>query len=206
MNKGYNLILLEPQKTKEIVDEINSNIKGQGLIEILEGNIDYLSKFNEKNFDFIIAVDIITGLTELEKQIEFLNNIYRILKRNGIFITTLRTLYSPIRALGITKPDEISKDIIGLANFLSSGKFKSKTEPDKEYVFFHPSFIKSIFETNRFKTLKVFSLESLFPFSSQKIEMLEDKNWKIWFELNYQLASDPSIWGLSENMLYIGKK
>jgi hypothetical protein len=40
----------------------------------------------------------------------------------------------------------------------------------------------------------------------EKVNLLQGEAWEAWVDLNYRCASDPTIHGAAEHLLYVGRR
>jgi hypothetical protein len=87
-----------------------------------------------------------------------------------------------------------------------------KNEPDyqgfPDAYFFLPPELEALFKKQGAETLEMATCEGLSAHLKEETnEIYKDKNkWKFWLDLILKTCTDPTILGLGEHFLYVGKK
>lgn len=119
------------------------------------------------------------------------------------------TRYAPLRWVVKNAPDsyqhhEAAEQILntGIQRARPDAIRFGKTNPN----FAHPTEVRSLMESEGFKTLDLIACEGVVSLIEEKINELSVELWEAWVELNYRLGRDPSIHGAAEHVLYAGRK
>jgi hypothetical protein len=72
--------------------------------------------------------------------------------------------------------------------------------------FAHPQEIEPFMERFGLETLRVLGVEGLIAGHEETVNNLEGELWQAWVELNYRLGQEPSLFGASDHMVYLGRK
>ena len=213
--KGYDVILLDlSPKCLELAEK---KIKEAGVEDrvkkIVEGNVVDLSMFDDNTFDAVLCLGPLSHLIEEEDREKAANELVRVAKpkaylfisvigRYGVFRTILQryqyNLVDPshqeLFEKGIHRK-EWHKDLPSEKGFTDA-------------YFFHPEELKQLFESKGVETVDMAACEGLSAHLQEETNKLyEDKEkWERWVEIILQTCNDPSIIGVSEHILYIGRK
>ncbi len=57
-----------------------------------------------------------------------------------------------------------------------------------------------------FRVVDMIGCEGVISMIREKVDALDGDDWERWMDLNYRLGKDPATHGVTEHLLYVGKK
>lgn len=207
---GYNIILLDlTPKLLEIArkqikkEKVQNKVKG-----IVEGSIDDLFRFENNKFDAVICLGgTLSHLIDKKQREKAIDELIRVAKKNApIFVSVIGRLGVLMLEL-IRFPKEIEIKQI-FQRIRDTGEYKGKYGGFPCY-FYLPEELKKSFEKRKVKILQMIGLEGLSTHRQKEVNRLfkkYPKAWKIWWKTHLKTCIHPSVIGISEHFLIIGKK
>jgi len=206
---GYSVILFD--LTPELLQIAKNKIKKEGIQDrvkqVLQGSIDDLSMFKDNYFDAVICLGgPLSNLVNKNQREKAINELIRVTKKNApIFISVIGRLALLVGQL-VRFPKEIEtkkvcQRVRDSGNYLGDGFAPCH--------FYLPEDLKESLEKRKIKILQMVGLEGLSTWHQKETNRLFKKNpkaWKIWWETHLKTCTHPSIVGISEHFLVIGKK
>jgi hypothetical protein len=116
--------------------------------------------------------------------------------------------YAGHRDAALKDPELIIREAARSEELLSSGRLASVTGRDAQFVAFfaHPSEVPALFWEVGLEVQALLGVEGLVSMIEGQITSLQGELWQCWVELNYRVASDPSIHGYMEHLLLVAQK
>jgi hypothetical protein len=72
--------------------------------------------------------------------------------------------------------------------------------------FAHPDEILPLMEDSGLRTLLLMGCEGVVASHEDRINELDGEAWEAWVDLNYELGQEPTLYGASDHLLYVGQK
>jgi SAM-dependent methyltransferase len=204
----YNMVLLDITRANlEFAKQQITRSKAQDKVEqIIEGTIVDLSRFAEYSFDAVLCLGgSLSHVLDRSKREKAIQELVRVTKKNApIFISVMGRLSVLVVELTLFQ-EEFEKtfykrmrntgDYSGLSGFTACH-------------FFLPEEFKDAIQSEGVKVLEMVGLEGVGSNHSKKVNELakNTKRWRTWIETHYQTCTHPSVVGMSEHILLIGKK
>jgi len=207
---GYDVVLLD--LTPELLQIAKRKIKEekiQGRIkQILHGSIDNLPMLENNSFDAVICLGgALSHLVNKKQRERAIDELIRVTKKKApIFISVTGRLAVLIGEL-VRFPEELEikevfQRIRDTGDYFGGYGFTA-------CHFYLPDELKEVFLKKKVKILEMAGLEGLSTYHPQETNRLfkkYQKAWKIWRETHLKTCTHPSIVGISEHILIIGKK
>jgi SAM-dependent methyltransferase len=205
---GLEVVLLDI--TQANLDFARRQIKRarvEGKVElVVEGSIVDLSQFKDNSFDAVLCLGgpLSHVLDQHEREMA-IKELLRVAKQDApVFVSVMGRLSILVIEMALF-PQELEKsffkpmrdrgDYFGHSGFTACH-------------FFLPEELVNAFESQGLSVMEMVGLEGLGSHHDRKVNQLakNKKQWHIWQETHYQTCTHPSVVGLSEHMLLIGKK
>jgi hypothetical protein len=131
-----------------------------------------------------------------------------VLKPGGFLYATFISRYAAIRWAAAHEPSWILEHPELAETILTTGVLPPRGESDAEFVayFAHPSEVVPILRTVGFELVTVLGVEGLVSMVEDGVNALSGEAWDTWVDLNYRIATDPSIHGCVEHLLVVAVK
>lgn len=214
--KGYDVVLLDisPRSLEVARREIRKAGVEDHVKKVVEGSVVSLPDFDNDIFDSVLCLGPLSHLIERSERGRAAREIVRVAKRDAPIFVQVFNRYGNFRAFLQISPEEMFDP--SHEELFNHGIQRGHPTPHKggkgfsavDAYFFLPTEVKELLEGVGVKTLEIASCEGL---SSRLQEatnkMYEDKErWSQWLRLVLQTCNDPTILGMSDHILYIGKK
>ncbi len=213
--KGYDVILLDlSPKCLELAEK---KIKEAGVEDrvkkIVEGNVVDLSMFDDNTFDAVLCLGPLSHLIEEEDREKAASELVRVAKPKAYLFVSVISRYGAFRIVLQRYPHELTEPTH--REMFEKGIHRAEWHKDlplgkgfTDAYFFHPNELKHLFESKKVETVDIVGCEGLSAHLQEETNKLyEDKEkWERWVEIILQTCNDPSIIGVSEHILYVGRK
>ena len=214
--KGYDVVLLDlsPRCLEVAKREIrNAGIEDR-VKKVVEGSVVSLQEFDDELFDAVLCLGPLSHLIDRAERESAAREIVRVTKRDAPMFVQVFSRYGVFRAfLQIAQDDMFDPSHEELFNF---GIHRGHPTPHKggrgfsavDAYFFLPSEVKDLFESVGARTLDMANCEGLSSRLQEATNKIyEDKEkWDRWLKLILQTCNDPTTLGMSDHILYVGRK
>ncbi len=218
---GYEVVLTDISPTqleiaKEKIEGTDPQVKGR-ITNIMEGTITNLSELDDESFDSVLCLGAMSHLIQQSDREKAATELVRVLEHGSPIFVSVIGRYAAFRVILRDLPGELA-DPGHLAMFnngvhhgheiVRNDKDFKKTTSFPDAYFFVPEEMPRLFEKQGIETLELASCEGLSAHLNEATNSLyEDKEkWKKWFEILLRTCTDPSIIGIGEHILYVGRK
>jgi SAM-dependent methyltransferase len=218
---GYEVVLqdISPEQlriAKQNFQQCDEQV-AKRVTRIVEGSITDLSEFEDGSFDSVLSLGALSHLIVESERKTAAGELVRVLRegspifvsgigRFAVFRTILRDLPGELM-----DPDHVAMLRTGVHHghmIHEDGKDHRKSTSFPDAYFLLPEELPKLFEDCGVKTLELASCEGLSAHVKEATNLLyEDKEkWEIWFQMLLDTCTEPSIVGMGEHILYVGKK
>jgi ubiquinone/menaquinone biosynthesis C-methylase UbiE len=215
--KGFDVILLDlsPRCLEIAKREIKSIDAKDHVKKIVEGSVADLHRFEDDLFDAVLCLGgpLSHLLSQLERE-KAAKEIVRVAKKSAPIFVSVFSRYGVFRAFLQLTPDEITDP--SHEELFNYGIHRGHSTPHKggrgfskvDAYFFLPNEVKTLFESFGVETLEMVSCEGLSSRLQEATNRLyQDKEkWNRWLKLVLETCDDPTILGMGDHILYVGRK
>lgn len=176
---------------------------GVSLEEIVHGNALDLSAFVDAGYDAALLFGPLYHLTDPGDRDGAISQALAKLMPGGLLFAAFINRYAFLIDIMRNEPESLltSDNVQDLIrNGINYGPGFTQA------WFAHPSEIKPLMEGHKLTTLKVMSAEGIVAPAELSINELPPDHFMAWEDLCWQLAEEESLLGISEHLLYVGKK
>ena len=170
-----------------------------------------LSMFDNEFFDVVLCFGPLYHLPYLEDQIATIREIRRVLKSNGLLFVSAISYFGVLGTMVMMGGDEFllesHRDLLEKGIHLSKWhNYNLDIFPDAK--FWKPYELKDFLESHGFRTIEMAACEGVFTHLKEHINRVakDKKKWRKIIEIAIEVSSEPSIIGMSEHFLWIGRK
>ena len=181
---------------------------GVTLAAYEHGTATDLSRFADASFDAVLLLGPLYHLLEEDERHQALAEAYRVLQPVGVLFASFITRYASLRWTAANEPTLPLEDH-GLEELiLTSGRLPPRDAPGPVFVayFAHPAEVVPLCQGAGFAVVTVLGVEGVVSMIEAGVNALSGDAWELWVDLNYRLATDPSIHGCNEHLLVIAVK
>jgi len=211
---GYNVMLTDltprlvevaEEKAKEF--ELESKFEGFHVADARD-----LTRFENEQFDGALMLGPLYHLQSEADRVKAVSELHRVTKKDGVvfvaFMSRIRHLTTSLMMPEAWKPNHTLE---GLRQFMSTGRFDHSDDGRfTEAYYFDIDEIKPFMQSVGFECEKLVASRSI-------VGGLSQEQWDYWrnrgkeefdgiWQIVMDAAEDPSIFGTSSHLLYIGKK
>ena len=205
---GFEVVLLDITRANlEFARRQIKRAKVEGKVEqVVEGSIVDLSQFKDNTFDAVVCLGgpLSHVLDQHEREMA-IKELIRVAKKGApIFVSVMGRLSILVVELALF-PHELEKSFF--KPMRDGGDYYGRSGFTACH-FFLPEELVNAFKSQGLSVLEMVGLEGLSSHHDRKVNELakNKKRWHIWQETHYKTCTLPSVVGISEHMLLIGKK
>lgn len=200
--KGHKVTLLDLSKKNIEVAKRKSFERGITLVDYIHGNALELDKFKQQ-YDVILLMGPLYHLIKESERRRAVEGAINLLRPNGIIFASFISNYAPIQ-------DNLLhlfpiKSVEGLLGYLNNGENKDKEGFTTAYFIDYKK-AKDFMKSFGLKEFVFAGIENILGSKENEINILDDKEYRKWIEIGYQLSTDEKLIGTSQHFLYIGSK
>jgi SAM-dependent methyltransferase len=198
--KGHKVSLLDLSKRNIEVAKEKSAEKGIILENYIHGNALELDN-HEQKYDVILLMGPLYHLIDEKDRKSCIEGALKLLKSEGIIVASFISNYAPIQDYleGLYPIDSIDELLVFLEDGESAG-YKGFTQA----YFTNPEEAKDLMSSFGLQQIIFAGVENILNSKEKEINMLEEKEYKKWIDICYELSQDKNLIGTSEHFLYIG--
>jgi len=173
-----------------------------------QGTATDLSRFPDDVFDAVLLMGPLYHLLEEKDRQQALAEAHRVLKPGGLLFAAFLSRYAALRQAAAQEPSWILEHPELAEMILTTGVLPPRGESDAEFVayFAHPTEVVPLLRNVGLGTVTVLGVEGLVSMVEDGVNALSGEAWDTWADLNYRIATDPSIHGCVEHLLVVAVK
>lgn len=204
--RGYDVTLLDLSPRN--IDWASRKLAESGLSAHVElGDARDLSRFPDGSFDAALLMGPLYHLPAVEDRRQAISELRRVLHIGGIAFTMMLTRSAAIFE-GFNRWPEGILEKDGVQRLLTTGAgFNFERDPhDFEGVYCaHPGEVQPLHESLGLCQLALVGCEGMLGGRREAFAQLPAELQQAWIELVLQVCEDPTIYGASERLLFVGK-
>lgn len=207
-SRGHRVTLLDLSAENLALARAKALEQGLELCGYVHASATDLGMFGNATFDAVLLMGPLYHLLLEDDRARCLAEARRVLKPNGLLFATFITRYAAFRDLAKNDPERLVQDGRIAKALFEEGVVTFEGQDDPPFTDFYtvrPVEVAPMMEKAGFETLSLLAQEGLVSMLEEKVNLLEGEAWQAWVDLNYRCASDPSIHGAAEHLLYIGR-
>jgi len=159
----------------------------------------------DEGYDAALLMGPLYHLQELDERAKAIRTARRILKPGGLLFAAFITRFAPFRNAAAVEPEWLLNNRSYAFDMLEDG-IHDRGEHFPHAYFAHPDEILPLMESCQFKTKFLIGCEGIVSGFEETINTYEGEAWETWVELNYRLGQEPTLYGASDHLLYVGRK
>lgn len=178
---------------------------GVRLEGTIKGDARDLASLGNRSFEVVLLMGPLYHLLKESDRAKAVQEAVEHLEPGGVLLASFITRFAPFRQAAVEEPDWILEYEDYAAQMLQTG-IHDRAEKFAFAYFAHPQEIEPFMERFGLETLRVLGVEGLIAGHEETVNNLEGELWQAWVELNYRLGQEPSLFGASDHMVYLGRK
>jgi ubiquinone/menaquinone biosynthesis C-methylase UbiE len=202
---GYTVTLLDVSSKSLQFAQKKAKQAGVSFREMIHANAMNLDQCKTGSFDAVLLMGPLYHLLLKEERMQAVEEAARLLKPGGRFFAAVVTRFAPIRGSASKAPEWVVDDPKYAEQMLESGLHDEPKNWAKAYLM-HPDEVTPLMEGCGLRSLLLVGCEGIVAGHEDKINELQGEEWQIWVDLNYRLGKEPSLYGASTHLLYVGEK
>lgn len=205
---GHRVTLLDISEESLGFARAKAEEEGVRFEECVCASATDLSMFEDASFDGVLVMGPLYHLLDAQDRAACLGEARRVLRSGGLIFATFLVRYSALRDVAKYDPEWLVDYPDDAKRILEDGiyTFEGRDNPPfTDFWSIRPGEVAPMMQKAGFETVALMAQEGLVSMIEEKVNLLEGEAWKAWVDLNYRCASDPSIHGTAEHLLYIGR-
>lgn len=207
--KGYNMVLLD--LVPELLEEAKSQVRRAGAAKkvklIAQGNIENLSMFGDEAFDGVLCLGgSLCHLLDQKRRVKAAGELVRVLKQGSLIFVSVIGRLALLETLMVRVPEEImyAQHHWEAGDYIPGLYGQGFTAAH----WFLPEELKGLFEERGIEVLEMAGLEGLSSHHERETNRLsrDPAKWEIWLQTLLRTCTHPSVVGISEHFLMVGRK
>ncbi|HSF81980.1 MAG TPA: methyltransferase domain-containing protein [Anaerolineales bacterium] len=203
--QGYQVTLIDiSSKSLELAQQ-KAKESGISLYKVHHSDAQNLSAIPSDSLQAALLMGPLYHLLSLHERQQAVHEALRVLKPGGRLFATFITRFAPFRRSAHERPHWLGENLEFAYRLLETGVNERGTKFTLAY-FARPEEITPFMEDCGLKTTRLMGCEGVISEIEAGINQLQGRAWEAWVDFNYRLGSEPSLYGASDHLLYIGEK
>lgn len=203
--RGYRFTLVDLSRGNLELAKQKAAEAGVELEEFFHTNALDMSAFPEASFEAALLMGPLYHLHGLEERRTALQQARRLLKQGGLVFAAVITRFASFRDAAVHGFSYALDDTAYSEKLLATGIHDNGIGFADAY-FSHPDEVIPLGESAGFTTLKLMGCEGILAGHEEYVNSLTGQDHGFWLDINYRMAQEPSLFGASDHLLYIGRK
>ncbi len=209
---GYKMTALDPVRESLRFAEKASKRKGvsRNIEGFVKGRIENLSQFDSNSFDAVMSLGgPLSHVMSAKLRKRAASELVRVAKPGAPVFASVMGRLSTISGLLMEFPEELEEAYV--PTWIQKGDYKGKVFGKPVFTAFHgfmPDELAGLFRFGNFKRISTVALEGFASRAQPQLRKLSrnKKLFGIWLKLHMELCEEPSILGISNHILLVGRK
>jgi len=203
--KGYAVTLIDLSRGSLALAREKAEAAGVMLDATIHANALDLSGLASSTYDAVLLFGPLYHLLVEEERLRAVREAMRLLRPGGLLFATFVTRFAQFRWAAYYDAAWLARDREYAEQFLATGIHR---HPDlfTDAYFAHPDEIVPFMETTGLSTVRMVGCQGAVSHNEERVNQLEGDDWAYWAQLNYRLGQEPSMFGASDHLLYVGCK
>ncbi len=202
---GYAVTLVDLSRSSLALAREKAEAAGVTLETVLHANALDLSELASSTYDGVLLFGPLYHLLVEEERLRAVREAVRLLKPCGTLFAAFVTRFAQFRWAAHHDAAWLARDREYTEQFLATGIHR---HPDlfTDAYFAHPDEIAPFMEAAGLSIVCMVGCEGAVSHNEGRVNQLKGDDWAYWARLNYRLGQEPSMYGASDHLLYIGRK
>ena len=203
--RGYDVTLLDLSEANLAFAREKAAGAGVTVSAFIHANILALPDLPASSYDAVLLLGPLYHLLAEEERFQAVQQSLRVLKPGGPLFAAFITRFAQFRYAAKHNPTWLPRDQEYIEQLLATG---AHTVPGlfTDAYFAHPEEIVPFMESTGLLTLQLVGCEGAVSRIEEQINQLQGDEWEFWTQMNYRLGQEPTMYGASDHLLYIGQQ
>ena len=203
--KGYQITLVDLALENLALAQDKAQEAGVILEAVVHANALDLSELEPVAYHAVLLLGPLYHLLTEEERKQAIQHALRILQPGGLLAAAFITRFAQFRWAARNDPLWLPHDRAYTEQFVETGTHRVPSLFTDAY-FAHPDEVVPLMESAGLATIRLQGCEGAVSHLDERINQLEGDNWDYWVRLNYRIGQEPSMYGASDHLLYVGRK
>lgn len=203
--KGFDVTALDI--TPRHINFINQKLKDKSYdMKTFVNDAADLSMFDDETFDIVLCMGPVYHLTDKYKREKCLSECTRVLKKGGILAVSYINRFYIFPCIAADNKKYLNADFA--KTLIETGTIKHD-DPNcfwTDSYYSIPEEVEKSLEDAHVEVIDHLASDGISPLISEKIDCMNDKEFKIWCDYHYAVCRQKSILGASNHGLIIGRR
>jgi ubiquinone/menaquinone biosynthesis C-methylase UbiE len=209
--RGYEVVLLDlsPKCLQIAQREVEKAGVGDRVKEVVHGSITDLSRFANEVFDAVLCLGApLSHLLERSERERATSELVRVAKKGAPMFVSVFSLYGVLRVVLYAHPEELTGSFHKKMFTTGIHGVHTRFGSFPDAYFFVPTELKELFEKRGLRTVTLATCEGLSAHLEQATNKVygNKEKWTCWLKILLQTCTDPSLIGVGNHLLYVGRK
>jgi S-adenosylmethionine-dependent methyltransferase len=203
--QGYRVTLVDLSQGNLAWAQEKATEAGVSLDAALYANALDLSVLAPSAYDAVLLLGPLYHLLTQAERAQAVREAARALKPGHRLFASFITRFAQFRWAARNDPGLVTRDRAYTEQLLVSGIHRIPGLFTDAY-FCHPDDVVPLMESAGLSTVRLMGCEGAVSHLDEGVNQLDGADWAYWAEINYRLGQDPSMYGASDHLLYVGQK
>jgi S-adenosylmethionine-dependent methyltransferase len=203
--KGYTITLVDLSQNNLDLARQKAAEAGVELDGYIHANALDMTAFPVESFDAALVMGPLYHLHQEAERLAALGQAKRLLNSGGLIFGSFITRFSAFRDAAVHGYSFVEADPAYTEQWLANG-INYHGGGFTDAYFARPEEVIPLVEKAGFKTIKMIGCEGILSGHEEYVYSLSGLDREFWLDLNYRMAQEPSLYGASDHLLYIGRK
>lgn len=195
-NKGFQVTAIE--LVEKHVMQIKEKVKDDMSIEVFQGNALDISWIKDKEYDIVLCFGPLYHLKDIEDRMKCIAEVKRVCKDDGKIFFAFISNDMVVTTETMLYDEEFLK-----GNNYNHDTFKVVDFP---FVFHTVDQCRSLLKDSNLKIISEVAADGLSELLADKINNMDEENYKQWLNYHYYCCEKPEFLGTSNHLLFVAEK
>jgi S-adenosylmethionine-dependent methyltransferase len=203
--QGHRVTLLDVSRESLSLAQNRAAEADVSLVGVIHANALDLGRFGSCTYDAVLLMGPMYHLLAHEERVQAIREALRVLKEGGRLFAAFIPRFALFRHEAVERPQWLAENTEYALQMLETGIHDRPTQFAKAYLV-HPDEILPLMEGCGLRTLTIVGCEGVVAAHEDQVNGLTGGAWEAWVDLNYRLGQEPTLYGASDHLLYVGEK
>jgi SAM-dependent methyltransferase len=203
--RGYAVTLLDVSSESLRLARQRAAEAAVSLADTIHANALDLSMLDDDTFGAVLLMGPLYHLLAHSERVQAIGEAMRVLRTGGRLFASFITRFAPFRLASASDPAWLLRNPAYARQLVDTGIHDRPTAFAQAY-YVHPDEVVPLMERCGLRTLLLVGCEGVVAEHESEVNDLEGTDWEAWVDLNYELGQEPTLYGASDHLLYVGEK
>jgi len=203
--QGYTVTLLDLSRECLAIARDKASESKVSLARIIHANALDLGELDSASYGGVLLLGPLYHLLAESERVQSIREALRLLEPGGTLFAAFITRLAPFRYVANGDPAWLAGNREYARQLLETGIHDRPTQFANAY-YARPDEIVPLMESCEVETVDLIGCEGIVAGHESRVNELSGDAWEAWVDLNYKLGKEPSLYGASNHLLYVGRK